>query len=54
MIILCRMVGRRSSRNPASAGGSRLVVDALVGRLSVTDNPFRPQRPMVERPLDIL
>jgi hypothetical protein len=38
----------------ASAGGSRLVVDALVGRLSVTDNPFRPQRPMVERPLDIL
>jgi sarcosine oxidase subunit beta len=38
----------------ASAGGSRRVVDSLLGRLSAEDNPFRPQRPMVERPLDIL
>jgi sarcosine oxidase subunit beta len=38
----------------ASAGGSRLVVDALLGRVPVDDNPFRPQREMVERPLDIL
>jgi sarcosine oxidase, subunit beta len=38
----------------ASAGGSRLVVDALLGRLSQADNPFRPQREMVERPLDVL
>jgi sarcosine oxidase subunit beta len=38
----------------ASAGGSRLVVDTLLGRLSQADNPFRPQREMVERPLDVL
>jgi glycine/D-amino acid oxidase-like deaminating enzyme len=38
----------------ASAGGSRLVVDALLGRIKPEDNPFRPQRVMVERPLDIL
>jgi hypothetical protein len=38
----------------ASAGGSRLVVDALLGRLAPEANPFRPQRPMLERPLDIL
>jgi len=38
----------------ASAGGSRIVVDALLGRLAESDNPFWPQRPMVERPLDIL
>jgi glycine/D-amino acid oxidase-like deaminating enzyme len=38
----------------ASAGGSRLVVDALLGRLAAEANPFRPQRRMVERPLDIL
>jgi glycine/D-amino acid oxidase-like deaminating enzyme len=38
----------------ASAGGSRMVVDAMLGRLPATENPFRPQREMVERPLDIL
>jgi sarcosine oxidase, subunit beta len=38
----------------ASAGGSRLVVDAMLGHLSPQANPFRPQRTMVERPLDIL
>jgi sarcosine oxidase subunit beta len=38
----------------ASAGGSRLVVDALLGRVAAEANPFRPQRVMVERPLDIL
>jgi sarcosine oxidase subunit beta len=38
----------------ASAGGSRLVVDAMLGRQPPEDNPFRPQREMVERPLDIL
>ena len=38
----------------ASAGGSRLAVDAMLGRVSQHENPFRPQREMVERPLDIL
>ena len=38
----------------ASAGGSRLAVDSLLGRIEPEANPFRPQRPMVERPLDIL
>jgi glycine/D-amino acid oxidase-like deaminating enzyme len=38
----------------ASAGGSRLVVDSVLGRLAPADNPFRPDRPMVERPFDIL
>ncbi len=38
----------------ASAGGSRLVVDSMLGRLAPDANPFRPQRPMLERPLDIL
>jgi sarcosine oxidase, subunit beta len=38
----------------ASAGGSRMVVDALLARLPAQSNPFRPQREMVERPLDIL
>ena len=38
----------------ASAGGSRLVVDALLGRLAPEANPFSPQRTMQERPLDIL
>jgi glycine/D-amino acid oxidase-like deaminating enzyme len=37
-----------------SGAGSRIVVDALLGRLAPEDNPFRPQRTMVERPLDIL
>ncbi len=38
----------------ASAAGSRLVVDTLLGRVAASDNPFRPQRTMNERPLDIL
>ena len=38
----------------ASGAGGRIVVDALLGRLAPEDNPFRPQRTMVERPLDIL
>jgi sarcosine oxidase subunit beta len=38
----------------ASPGGSRLVIDLLLGRRSADDNPFRPDRPIVERPLDIL
>jgi sarcosine oxidase subunit beta len=38
----------------ASAGGSRMTVDAMLGRLAPEANPFRPQRTMVERPFDIL
>jgi glycine/D-amino acid oxidase-like deaminating enzyme len=38
----------------SSAGGSRLVVDTIVGKLASEANSFRPQRRMVERPLDIL
>jgi sarcosine oxidase subunit beta len=38
----------------ASAGASRRVVDAILGRLQPADNPFRPDRVMVERPFDIL
>jgi sarcosine oxidase subunit beta len=38
----------------ASAGGSRLTVDAMLGRLAPSANPFAPQRHMRERPLDIL
>jgi hypothetical protein len=37
-----------------SAGASRLVVDSIVGRLQPADNPFRPDREMVERKFDIL
>ena len=37
-----------------SAGGSRLTVDAMLGRVTANENPFRPQREMIERPLDIL
>jgi sarcosine oxidase subunit beta len=37
-----------------STAGSRIVVDTLLGRLPAAANPFRPDRPMVERPLDIL
>src|SRR5205085_9029398 len=37
-----------------SGGGSRIVVDAMLGRLPAPSNPFRPQREMIERPLDIL
>jgi sarcosine oxidase subunit beta len=38
----------------ASAAGSRMVVDAMLGRLTAEANPFRPDRQMVPRPLDIL
>jgi sarcosine oxidase, subunit beta len=38
----------------ASAGGSRVAVDAMLGRIAPEANSFRPQRSMVERPLDIL
>ena len=38
----------------ASAGGSRMVVDTMLGRVAPEQNPFRPQRAMVERALDIL
>ena len=38
----------------ASAGGSRIVVDTLLGRLGPQGNPFDPQRKMEERQLDIL
>ena len=38
----------------AGAGGSRLVVDAMLGRIPPEANPFRPQRTMLERPFDIL
>lgn len=38
----------------ASAGGSRLVVDLLTGRADAEANPFRPDRPVDARPLDIL
>ena len=37
-----------------SAGGSRLAVEAMLGRLTAESNPFQPQREMIERPLDIL
>jgi sarcosine oxidase subunit beta len=38
----------------ASAGSARLVIDLLTGRADPAANPFRPDRPLVERPLDIL
>ena len=38
----------------ASAAGSRLVVDTLLGRLPPAENPFHPARAMRERALDIL
>ena len=38
----------------AGPAGSRLVVDALLGRVRPADNPFRADRPMVDRPFDIL
>ena len=37
-----------------SGGGSRRVIDGITGRLKPEDNPFRPDRPMVERPFDVL
>lgn len=38
----------------ASTGGSRLVVDTMTGKLAPADNPFRLDRPIVARELDIL
>lgn len=38
----------------ASADGSRLVVDLIVGRANPAANPFRPDRPMAPRRQDIL
>jgi sarcosine oxidase subunit beta len=38
----------------ASAGGSRMVVDLLTGRLDRSANPFAVDRPMVARDFDIL
>ena len=37
-----------------SAGGSRLAVDALLGRVAPDDNPFRPDRNMQTRTFDVL
>jgi sarcosine oxidase, subunit beta len=37
-----------------SGGGSRLVIDAITGRSRPEDNPFRPDRPMLDRPFDVL
>jgi sarcosine oxidase subunit beta len=38
----------------ASGGGSRLVVDSITGALRPEDNPFRFDRPLVGRHMDIL
>jgi sarcosine oxidase subunit beta len=38
----------------ASAGGSRLVVDLLTGRGDAAANPFRVDRPLIERERDVL
>jgi sarcosine oxidase subunit beta len=37
-----------------SAGGSRLAVDAMLGRVAPAENPFRVDRPMETRPFDVL
>jgi sarcosine oxidase subunit beta len=37
-----------------SAGGSRLTVDTLVGKLKPADNPFSLDRPLKRRQLDVL
>jgi hypothetical protein len=37
-----------------SAGGSRIVVDTITGKLDDTGNPFRLDRPIVERALDVI
>jgi glycine/D-amino acid oxidase-like deaminating enzyme len=37
-----------------SAGGSRLAVDALLGRVAPEENPFRVDRPMEARAFDVL
>jgi sarcosine oxidase subunit beta len=38
----------------AGTAGSRMLVDLLAGRRQAADNPFRVDRPMEPRPLDIL
>ena len=38
----------------ASAGGSRLVVDTITGAVTPESNPFRPDRPMLRRDMDML
>ena len=38
----------------ASAGGSRMTVDVITGKLTGDDNPFRLDRHFEERPLDVL
>jgi glycine/D-amino acid oxidase-like deaminating enzyme len=35
-------------------GGSRVAIDALLGRLAAAENPFSPGRPMLPRSFDIL
>ncbi len=37
-----------------SIGGSRRVVDAIIGKLAPEDNPFRPDRKMRDRVFDVL
>jgi len=37
-----------------SAGGSRLLIDALTGRVTGAQNPFRPDREFAHRELDVL
>jgi sarcosine oxidase, subunit beta len=37
-----------------SPGGARVAVDALLGRLPPAENPFRPDRPLAEREVDVL
>jgi sarcosine oxidase, subunit beta len=37
-----------------SIGGSRRAVDAIVGKLLASSNPFRPDRPMKARSFDVL
>jgi glycine/D-amino acid oxidase-like deaminating enzyme len=38
----------------ASGGGSRLVVDTIVGRVARDGNPFRLDRPIEHREFDVL
>jgi sarcosine oxidase subunit beta len=37
-----------------SAGGSRLAVDAMLGRVTAAENPFRVDRPMAARGFDVI
>ncbi len=37
-----------------SGGGSRIVIDCITGKLSAQNNPFRIDRPVVEREHDVL